>query len=72
MTIRAIYRRGVLKLSRRIKLKENQPVLVDIHPLIDDLPATTLAKLANRGKSFDFLSNSAEEVYTLRDGKALH
>lgn len=72
MTIRAIYRRGILKLSRKVKLKENQPVLVDIQPLIDDLPASTIASLTARGKSFDFLGDPSEDIYSASDGKPIH
>ena len=71
MTIRAIYKHGVLKLSKKVNLKENQPVLIDIHPLIDDLSAMTIGQVAARGKSFDFLADPAEDIYTLRDGKSL-
>ena len=72
MTIKAIYKHGILKLSKKLNLKENQPVLIDIHPLIDDLKASTISQVAARGKSFEFLKNSSEDIYTLRDGKPVH
>jgi predicted DNA-binding antitoxin AbrB/MazE fold protein len=71
MTIRAIYEHGILKLKRKLKLKEHQPVLVDIYLLEDDLPASAIARLARKSKSFGFLKNPAEDIYSLKDGKPL-
>ncbi len=71
MTIRAIYERGILKLTKKLKLREHQPVLVDVYPLEDDLPASTIAKLARKSKSFEFLENLSEDIYSLKDGKPL-
>ena len=71
MTIRAIYEKGMLKLAKKLKLKEHQPVLVDIHPLMDDLPASSIGNLAARGKSLEFLANPSEDIYSRQDGKPL-
>jgi predicted DNA-binding antitoxin AbrB/MazE fold protein len=69
MTIRAIYQHGFLKLAKKLKLKEHQPVLVDIHLLTEDLPVSSLAALAEKSKSFHFLKAAVENIYSLKDGK---
>jgi predicted DNA-binding antitoxin AbrB/MazE fold protein len=69
MTIRAIYQHGILKLSKKLKLKEHQPVLVDIRLLSEDLPARSLASLAQKSKSLRFLAALAEDIYSRKDGK---
>jgi len=71
MNIRAIYERGTLKLTKRLKLKERQPILVDVYPLKDDLPASSIARLASKNKGFDILKDSREDLYSLKDGKPL-
>ena len=71
MTIRAIYERGMLKLTKKLNLKEHQPVFVDVYPLDDDLPASGIVQLSCKSKSFQFLKNTKEDIYSLQDGKPL-
>jgi predicted DNA-binding antitoxin AbrB/MazE fold protein len=59
MTIKTIYQRGILKLAKPLKLKDRQPVLVDVRPLREDISS----------KSFRFLTSPGEDIYTLKDGK---
>jgi predicted DNA-binding antitoxin AbrB/MazE fold protein len=69
VTIKAIYQRGILKLAKKLKLKERQPVLVDIRPLHEDVPVRAVASLAQKSKRFRFLQSPAEDLYSLKDGK---
>ncbi len=71
MVIRATYEHGTLKLTKKLKLKEHQPVLVDVYLLEDDLPASAISRLARKNKSFGFLKNPEEDIYSLKDGKPL-
>lgn len=43
----------------------------DVEKALADIPAKDLAKLAQSGKSFDFLNNPAEDIYTASDGALL-
>jgi hypothetical protein len=52
----------LIEVARRVEDVE----LIEVH---DDLPVEALMRLAQEGKSFDFLNDSREDIYTLDDLK---
>jgi predicted DNA-binding antitoxin AbrB/MazE fold protein len=69
-TIRAIFRDGTLKPLDPVELPENTPLtLALLDP--DDLAAEAIAELADKGKSFEFLNDPLEDIYSESDGEAV-
>lgn len=64
--VKAVYDHGVLKLLERVDLPEHKKVTVVI--VEDDVPTEELQELAVASGAFDFLSDSAEDIYTREDG----
>jgi predicted DNA-binding antitoxin AbrB/MazE fold protein len=62
-TIRAIFRNGTLSPLDPIDLPENAQVTVALLDS-DDLPAAGIAGLADADKSFEFLRDSREDIYS--------
>jgi len=68
-TIIAVYEKGIFKPSQRVNLKEHQKVKITILPLDEELPNYLISKLAEEGKSFDFLKDQREDIYSVTDGE---
>ena len=69
-TIRAIFRDGTFKPLDPVDLPENTRLTVALLDG-DDLSADAIAELASRDKSFDFLNDQREDIYTQADGEAV-
>lgn len=68
-TIIATYEKGVFKPSQDVDLKEHQKVKIVISPIEEELSTYLIAKLAEEGKSFDFLKGQGEDIYSVGDGE---
>jgi predicted DNA-binding antitoxin AbrB/MazE fold protein len=69
-TIRAIFRDGTLKPLDPVDLPDNTPLTLAVLAS-DDVSAAAIAELASKDKSFDFLNDPREDVYSESDGEAL-
>ena len=69
-TIRAIFRDGTFKPLDPVDLPENTRLTVALLDS-DDLSADAIAELASKVKSFDFLNDQREDIYTQADGEAV-
>lgn len=69
-TIPAIYEAGVLKPLGKLGLRERQRVLIALFPADDNVPTFLISEAALHGKSFDFLADPAEDIYSLSDGES--
>ncbi len=69
-TIRAIFRNGTFKPLDPVDLPENTRLTVALLDS-DDLSADAIAQLASKDKSFDFLNDPREDIYTKADGEAV-
>jgi predicted DNA-binding antitoxin AbrB/MazE fold protein len=69
-TIRAVFQAGSFRPLEPIDLPENTPVTVALL-VSDDLSADALAHLASRDKTFDFLEDPREDIYSESDGEAV-
>ena len=67
--IKAVYEKGVLRLLEEVDLTEHEEVEVIVLQEPDDLPASEILKLAQAGKSFAFLEDTREDIYSLADGE---
>ena len=67
--IKAVYEKGVLRLLEEVSLTEHEEVEVIVLQEPDDLPASALLNLAQAGKSFAFLEDTREDIYSLTDGE---
>jgi predicted DNA-binding antitoxin AbrB/MazE fold protein len=65
----AIYENGAFRPLNHFSLPEHQKVLLAIAISQDDLPSVLLTKLAEESKSFQFLNNPQEDIYTTSDGE---
>lgn len=68
-TIQAIYENGVFKPLHKLDLPE--PQRVEILILEYDLPSFLIAEVAQKAGSYNFLSRSGENIYTIEDGEGL-
>jgi predicted DNA-binding antitoxin AbrB/MazE fold protein len=68
-TLKVTYEKGVLKPMDRVDLAEHEQVEIIILEHHDDLPAAAIAALALGDKSFEFLADPGEDVYTTEDGE---
>ena len=66
-TVQAIYENGVFKPLHKLDLHEQQRVEILI--LEDDLPPSLIAEAARKAGSYNFLSRSGEDIYTIEDGE---
>ncbi len=69
-TIRAIFRNGTFKPLDPVDLPENTRLTVALLDS-DDLSADAIAELASKDKSFDFLNDPREDIYSDSDGEAV-
>ncbi len=69
-TIRAIFQDGNLKPLDPIDLPENTRLTLALLDA-DDLAANAIAQLAGKDKSFDFLNDPREDIYSESDGEAV-
>jgi len=69
-TIRAIFRDGTFKPLDPVDLPENTRLTVALLDS-DDLSADAIAELASKDKSFDFLNDPREDIYSDSDGEAV-
>lgn len=67
----ATYEHGGFKPLRPLKLPEHQRVIIAIAINEDEIPSLLISKLAEESKSFQFLNNSEEDIYSLSDGEEL-
>ena len=65
----AIYEHGTLKLLEPFQLPEHQKVFVAIAISQDEIPGMFISKLAEQSKSFEFLNNPEEDIYSPEDGE---
>ncbi len=63
-TISVIEQISLIQLVQKILQK-------GVREKLDDLQTKDIAKLAIMGKSFDFLNQSAEDIYSSSDGEAI-
>ena len=71
-TVEAVYEKGLFKPLSDIHLPEQQRVRLIFLPqgdAVDDLPAWALTILAGQSRSFDFLADPREDIYSLEDGE---
>lgn len=67
--IPAIYEHGDLRPINPLKLPEHQKVFIAIAISNDEIPSLLLSKLAEESKSFQFLNNPDEDIYSPSDGE---
>lgn len=67
--IKAVYEKGSLRLLEEVDLAEQEEVEVILLHEPDDLPVSELLHLAQAGKSFAFLEDTREDIYSLTDGE---
>ena len=67
-TIEAVFEDGVFRPLGDVRLPEHQRVSLVV-TVLDDLPAYLRARVAEKGKSFDFLADPREDLYSLEDGE---
>ena len=67
-TIEAVFEDGVFRPLGDVRLPEHQRVSLVV-TVPDDLPASLLARVAEEGKTFDFLADPREDLYSLEDGE---
>ena len=65
----AIYEHGRFKLIKPLKLPEHQRVIIAIAITKDEIPSLLISKLAESSKSFQFLDNPEEDIYSPSDGE---
>jgi predicted DNA-binding antitoxin AbrB/MazE fold protein len=69
--IKAIYENGVLRPLSELNLGEREEVEIIILNDSDDIPAAAIAAMSQMNKSFAFLDDPEENVYTLQDGESV-
>ncbi len=65
----AIYEHGRFKTTEPLKLSEHQRVLLAVVITHDEIPSLFISKLAETSKSFKFLNNPKEDIYSPSDGE---
>ena len=65
----ATYEHGQLKPTQPLRLPEHQQVLIAIAINEDGIPSLYISKLAEKSKSFQFLNNPKEDIYSPSDGE---
>jgi predicted DNA-binding antitoxin AbrB/MazE fold protein len=70
-TLKVTYEKGVLKPIDQLDLAEHEQVEIIILGKDDDLPAAAIAVLALGNKSFEFLADPGEDVYSAEDGEPI-
>ncbi|HWD19552.1 MAG TPA: hypothetical protein VHB20_09745 [Verrucomicrobiae bacterium] len=79
MFVNAIETTGVVDAQHQLRLDEPLPLpghsrvrVIVLAPEADDFPEAIWVKAASASPAFDFLNDSAEDVYTAADGKPFH
>jgi predicted DNA-binding antitoxin AbrB/MazE fold protein len=67
-TIKVIYEDGVLKPLEKLEIPEHEKVEIIIP---NDIPSSTIAQSAEDSRSFDFLKEPVEDIYSLEDGEEI-
>ena len=67
-TIHVIYENGVFRPIERVNFPEHQKVEIVIQ---EDIPGNLITVLAEKAGSFNFLSASGEDIYTINDGEPI-
>lgn len=68
-TIRAVFRNGSIEPLEPINLPENTSLQIAVLDG-DDLPAESMASLAEMGDAFQYLNDPREDIYSETDGDA--
>ena len=66
--IHTIFENGVFKPVEKINFPEHQEFEIIIQ---EDIPTRLIAILAEKAKSFEFLADSREDIYTIHDGEPI-
>jgi len=64
----AIYEHGKITTDVPLNLAEHQKILIAVIISDNDTPGLLIAQTAQKSKSFDFLNDPHEDVYSLSDG----
>jgi hypothetical protein len=79
VAMNAIETTGVVDAQRLLRLDEPLPIpqhsrvrVIVLLPETDDVSEEAWSKAASNNPVFDFLKDSAEDIYTLADGKPFH
>ena len=64
----AIYEHGQIKPDFPLNLAEHQKVLVAVVVSEGDTSGLLIAEAAQKSKSFDFLNDPREDIYSMTDG----
>ncbi|MEW6558421.1 MAG: antitoxin family protein [Elusimicrobiota bacterium] len=67
--INAIFENGVFRPLSKIAFPEHQKVKLVIEE--DEIQTKSIAVVAEKSKSFYFLKNQQEDIYTIRDGEPI-
>ena len=67
--IPATYERGMFKPLTPVRLPEHLRVILVVAPTSDDIPTVLLDRLAEETRSFSFLNDPREDLYTAADGQ---
>ena len=66
--IHAVFENGVFRPLEKINLPEHQEVEIIIN---GDISTRHIAAIAEKTRSFDFLADPKENIYTIKDGKSI-
>lgn len=67
--LNATIEQGKIKLDAPLNLAEHQKILVAIIIADNDPSGLLIAQTAQKSKSFDFLNDSREDIYSISDGE---
>ncbi|MBI4309767.1 MAG: DUF104 domain-containing protein [Candidatus Omnitrophica bacterium] len=67
----AVYEHGQIKPDVSLDLAEHQKVFVAVVISEGDTPGLLIAQTAQKSKSFDFLTDPREDIYSMADGNDL-
>ena len=66
--LQAVYEHGTIKPDIHLDLAEHQKVLVAVVIADGDPSGLLIAHTAQKSKSFDFLNDPREDIYSISDG----
>ncbi|MBU2528846.1 antitoxin family protein [bacterium] len=77
ITIQAVFENGIFRPIKKVRIAEHRKVKIIIDPashylfseVDNDVPSKLIASAANNSKSFKFLKQSKENIYTIKDGE---
>ncbi len=70
-TIEAIFENGALKPLGKINAKEHERFKIILLPIDEEDSSFHLLRMAEEGRSFDFLKEKEEDIYSAKDGEEL-